>query len=129
MADGRSEPIEAVRPGGHLLAYDESSGKLKPAELIAVHAPRQVDHYYIINGGFRVSATQPVLSRGAWVDVEHLKVGDLLTSEDNSAVPIFSIRKVEEKVIVYNLASSSGTYIADGIIVHNKHLPYMIYPH
>jgi hypothetical protein len=31
-------------------------------------------------------------------------------------------------VTVYHLAVGLGTYIADGLVAHNKNLPYAIYP-
>jgi hypothetical protein len=93
---------------------------MNAAEVAAVHTPAVVDHYFVINGGIRITATQPVLSRGKWVLVEDLKIGDVLTSQNGLDTPIFAKRQVDAEVTVYNLDVSGGTYVAHGIVVHNK---------
>jgi hypothetical protein len=69
-----------------------------------------------------------VLSGGKWLDIGTMKVGDPLTAPDGSAVPIRSLRVVPEAVTVYNLQIDRlGTYVAGGIVVHNKPFPYNQY--
>jgi hypothetical protein len=61
-----------------------------------------------------------VLSRGKWVLVENLKTGDVVTGQDGLDTPIFAKRRVDTKATVYNFQASGGTYVAHGIVVHNK---------
>lgn len=75
------------------------------------------------------TATQPFLSMGEWVVVGDLKVGDALTSMDGKSIRINSMRRVDEKTKVFNLQIASlGTYIANGVVAHNKEFPYVYYP-
>ncbi len=76
--------------------------------------------YYEINGRIRCTATHPVLSRGKWVAVGCLKVGDVLTGADGRAVTVFAVTRVDMPAPVFNFHVSTGTYVAGGVIVHNK---------
>lgn len=128
LADGSARPIELIQKGDQVLAYDEATAMMKPSDVVQVHTPHIVSEYLIINEWIRLTPTQPVLSGGGWIDASQLKVGDALTGKDGSKVPIFAMRKVDQEVTVYNLAVALGTYVAYGVIVHNKPLPYEIYP-
>jgi hypothetical protein len=119
LADGSTKPVEAIRQGDQVLAYSESGG-VEAAHVVAIHAPRAVDHYFVINGGIRITATQPVLSRGKWVLAEDLKIGDVVTSQNGLDTPIFAKRWVDAEATVYSFQASGGTYVAHGIVVHNK---------
>lgn len=120
LADGTTKPVEKIQAGERVLSYDEITATTLPAEVVRVHAPYMVDHYYIINGKIRATENHPVLSRGRWVAVGDLSVGDLLTGPDRAAVPVFSIEKIEAEATVYNIQVSSGVYVAHGVVVHNK---------
>jgi intein/homing endonuclease len=93
---------------------------MKSAVVVAVHAPFETERYYVINGNIRITETHPVLSRGGWVDVGDLEVGDPLTDSRGHAQTIFSIKEVDETARTYNFQVSGGTYVAGGIVVHNK---------
>lgn len=103
MADGETKPIEAIREGDQVLAYDQSTGSMMAARVVRVHKPSTVDQYFIINGTIRVSTTQPVLSRGRWIEVGNLKVGDALSQPGGDSVTVVSLQSVEAKVFVHNL--------------------------
>lgn len=128
MGDGTVRSIEAIRIGDTVLAYDESTGLMVRSTVAAVHAPRIVSHYLVINGSIRLTSTQPVLSTGGWVDAGQLKLGDILIESRSSNKPIVSIRSIDGEMAVYNLTITIGTYIANGVVVHNKPLPYTIEP-
>jgi hypothetical protein len=128
MADGSTRPIELIRQGDQVLAYDESAAMMKPSEVVQAYSPHTVSQYIVLNEWIRLTPTQPVLSKGKWVEASQLQVGDALTGMDGSSVHIFAVRKVDEEVTVYNLAIGLGTYVAYGIIVHNKPIPYEIVP-
>jgi hypothetical protein len=61
-----------------------------------------------------------VLSGGVWTTVGALHVGDWLTAADGHAVPVYSLRGMTEVTTVYNFQVEGGTYVADGVVVHNK---------
>jgi hypothetical protein len=86
---------------------------------IASHLPFLADSYYIINGKIRVTHTHPFLSDGRWVGAENLKVGDHVAG-DGSEETIYSIERVDEPGMAYNFQVTTSTYVAAGLVVHNK---------
>jgi hypothetical protein len=73
MADGSKKSIEGIAVGDRVLAYYDLVGETAPAEVTFIHPPKEVDHYFVINGQMRASGTQPLLIGGSWVTVEELK--------------------------------------------------------
>jgi len=128
LVDGSVKPIESVLKSDQLRAFDPISGGIAASDILTIHPPRTVSSYLVINDETRVTATQPMLSRGKWVEAGELRLGDVLTAGDGTAVTIYDLRVVHESATVYNLAVASGTYVADGVVVHNKTLPYTIAP-
>ena len=130
LADGTTKPVEAIQVGDRVLGFDESTRSMKPAKVVAVHAPFETDHYFIINGKIRMTEAHPVLSRGKWVLVGELKVGDALTDSKGHTQVILSMEEVDEIAPTYNFQVSGGTYVAGGIVVHNKENceHFMLYP-
>jgi len=129
LSDGTTRPIESIRAGDEVLAFDVALGANVAAPVTAVHAPRVADLHLIVNERIRLTPSQPVLSAGVWALMGTLKVGDSLTQADGSRLEIRSLREVHEPVIVHNLViGATGSYVAWGIVVHNKDLPYTLYP-
>ena len=120
LADGTAKPVEAIRVSDQVLGYDVSARSMKPALVTAVYPPFAADHYFVINGRIRTTEAHPVLSNGTWMAVGELHVGDALTSASGAQIAIFSIERVDESVATYNFQVSTGTYVAGGIVVHNK---------
>jgi hypothetical protein len=120
LANGRDKPVEMIRKGDQVLAYDESSGTMRASEVVSVHAPYDVDHYFVINEEIRATENHPMLSDGRWVAAGQLRIGDWLTGPDNQDILVTSVRQVEGKARVFNFQVAAGTYVADGVIVHNK---------
>jgi len=122
MADGSTKPVERIEVGDMVMSYDESTGFLKPAPVTVVHPPFTADGFFVINGSVRVTATHPFFSSGAWVNTQDLKVGDRLTGSGES-ITIATIEKVDKSGLAYNFqVSDGGTYLAAGLIVHNKEI-------
>jgi hypothetical protein len=71
-----------------------------PSEVISIHAPYSVDHYFIINGTVRVIEHHPAFRRGNRVTVGDLGVGDMLKKADSTATTIFSPLRVDAVVYV-----------------------------
>jgi hypothetical protein len=121
MADGSTKPIEEIRAGDFVLAYDEIAKQMKPDKVREVHKPVEVPFYLVVNQSMKLTPNHRVLSKGEWVEIGQLAVGDTLTAPGGKAVPIEKIEKVEGKVTVYNFAVNPyETYVANGVIVHNK---------
>jgi hypothetical protein len=124
LADGGTKPIESIEAGDLVLAWDEASGEMKPDAVRGVHPPIAADAYLIVNDRLRFTDTHPVLLDDAWVKAGELKVGDTLTAADGNPVVIETIRRVAGPVTVYNFeVNPLGTYVANGIVVHNKVIP------
>lgn len=129
MADGSTKAIEDVRATERVLAFDDISARMTPAVVQAVHPARVEDGHLVVNGTIRMTQGQPVLSGGRWVAAGELQVGERLTAGDGRPVPITSIQSVAGPVVVYNLdIGRIGSYVASGVIVHNKHMHYTLEP-
>jgi pretoxin HINT domain-containing protein len=120
LADGSTKPVETIAIGDVVLSFDESSKTMKPAAVVATHAPFETNHYRILNGNLRLTEAHPVLMNGRWVNAGDVKVGDALTDLRGHAVRIISIEEVNDSAPTYNFQVSTGTYVAGGIVVHNK---------
>jgi hypothetical protein len=94
MADGSTRPIESIRDGDLVLAYDTKSGKPEVSKVTrtVVH-----DHWkeradtVLINGTLRATVNHPFFANGKWRRADQLKVGDTLvralpTRKDTGAV-------------------------------------------
>ena len=98
--------------------------KLKSDKVLAVHDPIEADYHLLVNGTMHMTPSHPVRTKGEWVEIGKMNVGDTLTAADGEAVPITSIERIDGKVNVYNFTVNPyGTYVAAGIIVHNKRVP------
>jgi hypothetical protein len=124
MGDGTTKPIEKVREGDVVLAWDEATKRLVSSFVTKVHEPYQVASYFRINGKIGVTGTHPFLTDSGWVKVEDLLLGAQLVAGNGLSTPLLSIERQDETVFVYNIAVEVGTYIAEELIVHNKDLPY-----
>jgi hypothetical protein len=120
LADGSTKSVESIQVGDQVLGFDEKSKSMKPAVVTATHAPFETDHYYILNGTIRMTEAHPVLSGGKWVAVADLRIGDPVTGSRGNVQRIFSMEEVHDGAPTYNFQVSGGTYVAGGIVVHNK---------
>ncbi|MEW6009456.1 MAG: polymorphic toxin-type HINT domain-containing protein [Candidatus Omnitrophota bacterium] len=120
MADGSTKPIEKLKAGDSVLAFDEKTGELKP-DSVTEFFHHKADKYLIINKKLKITENHPVYSDGKWVEIGKLKVGDKLVNVKGESIAITSIKEVRRKVDTYNLeVNPYHTYIAGGIVVHNK---------
>jgi len=123
LADGSFRPIEKLKVGDWVLAFDEKTKTLKK-DKVKEFFEHETEEYLIVNGHLRVTANHPVYSEGKWTEIGKLKVGDALLDHKGNPYPITSIQKVKEHVKVYNLeVNPYHTYIAGGVVVHNKAKP------
>jgi hypothetical protein len=120
LSDGTTKTVEAIQAGDRVLAYNETSRKMQVGEVLSVRQPFLTEFYFVINGRIRVTQNHPILVNGNWVPAGELRVGDRLTRPDGTFSPVFSVEKINQQAMVYNFQVSVQTYVADGIIVHNK---------
>jgi hypothetical protein len=121
MADGSKKPIEKIAVGDVVLAYDEKTGELKPDRVKVVYDPADSPGYLVINKTLQLTMIHPVLTPGGFKEIGKLKVGDKLIGADKKEIEIASIDRKADHVTVYNFATNPyATYVADGVIVHNK---------
>ncbi len=124
MADGSYKNIENVNIGDKVLTYDQKTDSFVPGSVIKTfhHTPSMMtDYYLIINNNLKVTPNHPMWVNGKWIPAGDIKIGDKLLNQNGNNVLVTSIQKVYHKVPTYNLeVSNTHTYIANGIVVHNK---------
>ena len=104
-----------------VFSYDEKDDMLKIGKVVKTFFHPKENTYLIINNMLFITPNHPVLINKEWVEAGNLKKGDMLTNRDNELVEIESIKNVNDVVDVYNFeVEKYHTYIAEGIIVHNK---------
>jgi len=122
MSDGSTKPIEEVKVGDKILAFDEETKELKE-DSVKLFFEHDAQEYLVVNGSIKATVNHPVYSDGKWMELGQLKIGDNLLSGEGRPVKITDIKLVKEPVKVYNLeVNPYHTYIAGGIVAHNKRL-------
>ena len=124
MGDSSYKRIEEVCVGDTVLAYDQKK-KLKTKSRVSHtfhHSPEEaMDYYLVINDNLRVTPNHPMFVEGKWKHAGELKIGDKLLDSKGKTVKIGSIKKIREKIPVYNIeVDRYHTYFADNVLVHNK---------
>lgn len=120
MSDGSLKPIEQVRVGDAVMAFDEETASFKE-DRVSEFFQHNADKYLVINGNFKVTPNHPVYSDGKWVEIGSLKVGDKLFGSKGKLELITDIKEIFQEVTVYNLeVNPYHTYVAAGFLVHNK---------
>lgn len=119
--DGTELPIEDIKKGMDVYAFDKESGELKVSKVSETFFHPKENTYLIINDDLLVTPNHPVLNNNKWVEIGELEEGDMLTDKDNNPIPINKIEEVKELSDVFNFeVEKYHTYVAQGIIVHNK---------
>jgi hypothetical protein len=134
MADGSEKPIERIRVGEKVLAFDEATGQLAPAAVtrVFVHPDwKDREATVLVNGRVRATGNHPFFVNGAWKRADQIKAGDLLrqltplhrdpgparTTASESVSSVLPLPGVET---VYNLEIADyHTYFAEQLLVHN----------
>lgn len=119
MADGSMIPIEKIRPGDMVMSIS-LDGATKTSEVLAIHTPYLADKYLVINGKTKMTENHPVLMNGVWTAAGSLVPGNLLSGIDGLSIEVRSVEVMAREAMVYNFHVADGTYLADGIAVHNK---------
>jgi tetratricopeptide (TPR) repeat protein len=124
MADNSLKRIIDLNVNDVVQARDIKTGKLVARKVIDKYRADQ-DHYYLINGVLKITATHPVFTAGnKWVYVAELRVGDKIASVDG-VIEITSLEKVKYDHRVYNFrVEDSHNYFVSAkgknyYLVHN----------
>ncbi|MFH1360173.1 MAG: Hint domain-containing protein [Candidatus Omnitrophota bacterium] len=119
-ADGSQVPIEKIKTGDAVLAYNEDKKETRPDRVTQVFE-HDAYEYLVINETLKVTANHPLLANGKWQEAGTLAIGDILLRDTGITETVRSIQTVRKNVKVYNLeVNPLHTYIAQGYIVHNK---------
>jgi predicted lipid-binding transport protein (Tim44 family)/uncharacterized membrane protein YgcG len=118
-------PIERLKPGDVVLGVDRQA--VLPVVVRSV-VQVQPEEYYELNANGRVlrlTAEHPVeTDAGVFRMVSRLKTGDRVFFHDDgriTAASIGSIARIHNSSPAHNLlVAPAGTYLANGIVVHNK---------
>jgi len=120
MADGTEKPIETVLVGDLVMGFSRLDCASVVGRVERVHAPYLVERYILLNGHIGMTENHPVLLQDEWVGAGRLRLGDRVLTSTGGDLEIMAIDKIERAAKVYNIQVSSHTYIADGVVVHNK---------
>lgn len=122
-------PVERLRGGQQVWAFDGTSGTTVPATVIAVLSS-QAEETILLNGRLRLTADHPVYAaRGGndfqWVTAAALRPGDVLRPFDGQGVAVKTTEIVRGRVDVYDVAvDGPHNFFAAGILVHNKSIAW-----
>lgn len=132
LEGGATRRIAEVRVGDRVLALGPDGESLAPAvvEKVLLHpdAATAIHRLSVGDGrSLRITGNHPVKVKGrGWVPVEALRAGDTLYVHDPARgrlveMPLLVIIKEEGRAgVVYNLKTSRASYLAGGVMVHNK---------
>lgn len=138
-------PVEQLRGGDEVHAYDETGEGLIVAPIAAVSS-REVDELLEVQVGslvvdgpavddplasspfavLRLTDEHPLLTERGWVRAGELRNDDRIYCFDSRLLllPIVGIERVPGRAVVHNFhVPGPETYIANGLITHNCYVP------
>ncbi|MDP2939725.1 MAG: polymorphic toxin-type HINT domain-containing protein [Candidatus Omnitrophota bacterium] len=119
MSDKTLKPIEQIKKGDSILAYDVETNKTIPDKVKQVFV-HDTDNYLIINNKLKITPNHLVYANGKWMEIGKLKIGDKILTHKGKYQNIKSIKQIKAPVKVYNFeVNPKHTYIANGYVVHN----------
>ena len=148
MSDGTTIPIEYVKVGDKVRAFNEKTQKFEEGEVTELFIHDDSEGYIVLNGKVKATPEHPFLavkrdpfsrvaisnnfsfttedvkpSDGHWYELGELAVGDIIFDREGNPTLIKSLKEVKEKGTVYNIeVEPQHTYIAEKLLVHNKAL-------
>ena len=118
-------PVEALKPGDTVLSF--SGRGIVAAQVQAVTSVDPAEYWELAVGGrvLRLTAEHPVeTSPGVFRMASFLRTGDRVVVQEQGGVgagTLESVRRLAATARACNLlVSPGGTYMANGIVVHNK---------
>jgi intein/homing endonuclease len=126
-------PIEAVRVGDVVLAYDTVSGRASPGRVLRTFVHPYLEGSTLIRVNDQLAATpeHPFFRNGGWSPAGEIGLGDRLLRMEIGArggpafldAPVTMVRSevIRNDIAVYNLEIDElHDYFAGGVLVHNK---------
>jgi intein/homing endonuclease len=120
MADGTTKAIESIQVNDELRTWNVDVNRGASVRVLNTHAPYVVKDYIVLNGSLALTGGHPMYRKGEWVAARQLYVGDVITGLDGVDVVVRKVETRELPAKVYNIQVEGGTYVANGIVVHNK---------
>lgn len=124
MADGSTRPIEAVRVGEMVMAFDVERGETRVAPVVRTFIHKSVEGTVRMDNGLELTPNHPVFAGGRWVRADQVGPGDALVRLEGGGsvlATVGSIMSVPGTQTVYNLeVARYHDYFAGGVLVHNK---------
>ncbi len=77
MEDGTLRPFVTIQPGDKVMTYDIGYNKQVSRPVLELYSV-QSNHLYTINGEFKTTGGERLLSQEGWKDVSSLKKGDMV---------------------------------------------------
>jgi len=126
LTEDGERPIEEIREGDLVWAWNEETGESELAEVIRVYERETLEVYTLHVGvGETLETTDEhpfwVVGRG-WVEVEDLQVGDILRTYEGQELRLVAVERQERVLRVYNFeVRGLHTYFVGdaSILVHN----------
>ncbi len=125
LTEGGAKPIGEIQVGDRVLSVDDD-GRRVAAEVLRTYADRN-RHYYLINGGIKVTGLHRFFTDKGWKRAEELARGDRIQNASGAFEEIGSIDWVPaDNLAVYNLTISEhhnffvSTDGKSGYLVHNS---------
>ncbi len=120
LADGTTKKMEEIAVGDQIATLAAPDENILVTDRVVGKVKHLVGGYLLINNQLEVTPIHRILINGQWLTAGEAKVGDQLMNTDGQPVTIYSIEKIYQPTIVYNLTTeNTHTFIADGFYVHN----------
>jgi hypothetical protein len=124
MADGKTKPVEAVKPGDSIMGYDVNSGTFV-TETVTSNNRTKVNEIMSINKGllYVTLTDQPIYTDHGWIKhPQDLMIGwKIYNPTTNMWTVIQSLKALEGHFSVYDLrATAPDTFIGNGILLDWK---------
>ena len=122
-----AKPIEEIRAGDMVWAWDEETGEvaLKPVVETYVNETDELVHVFVNDEEIICTPSHPFYSPAkGWTDAVHLRAGDILVLVNGEYVVVEKVQHelLESPVKVYNfqVADYHTYYVSEsGVLVHN----------
>ena len=129
MADGSSKPIDKLRVGDLVEAYDPATGKTGPHRVTAVMVNRDpaTEHLVLDTGALETTPNHPFYTtdRG-WVEAGQLKIGEhIRTATGTDALVVsFTVDPHPARMWDITVAGAHSFFVGSGeVLVHNCEMP------